>query len=310
MITTVTLNASIDKAYYLEHELSVGKVMRVKKVINSAGGKGLNVARVINLLGEKVIATGFIGGNNGNYLLELLNKDGISSCFTTVQSETRSCINVIEENFRSTEFLESGERISDEEVAQFLKNFKNQIEESEVVTISGSIPIGVKTDFYRFLIELCNKKGKKVILDSSGISFKNGLLGKPTLVKPNKEELEALYECEIKSLEDVIKIGKKINSQGVPYVVVSLGKDGAIMIHENHVFHAKPPIVKAVNTVGCGDSMVASLAIGLEKNRSPKENLAYAVAVGTANALSPKTGNFDICEFENILNNIELTEIN
>lgn len=310
MITTVTLNASIDKAYYLEHELSVGKVMRVKKVINSAGGKGLNVARVINLLGEKVIATGFIGGNKGNYLLELLNKDGISSCFTTVQSETRSCINVIEENFRSTEFLESGERISDEEVAQFLKNFKNQIEESEVVTISGSIPIGVKTDFYRFLIELCNKKGKKVILDSSGISFKNGLLGKPTLVKPNKEELEALYECEIKSLEDVIKIGKKINSQGVPYVVVSLGKDGAIMIHENHVFHAKPPIVKAVNTVGCGDSMVASLAIGLEKNRSPKENLAYAVAVGTANALSPKTGNFDICEFENILNNIELTEIN
>ncbi|MGT2958988.1 1-phosphofructokinase [Streptococcus bovimastitidis] len=309
MITTVTLNASIDKAYYLEHQLSVGKVMRVKKVINSAGGKGLNVARIINLLGEKVIATGFVGGNNGNYLLELLNNDGITSSFTTVQSETRSCINVIEENFRSTEFLESGEKITDDEISQFLENFQHQIEGSEVVTISGSIPKGIKNEFYKDLIEMCNKMGKKVILDSSGISFQKGLLGKPTLVKPNKEELEAVFECDINSLTEVIKVGKKISDQGVPYVVVSLGKNGAIMIHDNRVYHARPPLVKAINTVGCGDSMVAGLAIGLEKNTDPKDCLIYAVAVGTANAMSTRTGYFDIREFEKILKNIEVTEI-
>lgn len=309
MITTVTLNASIDKAYYLESNLIVGTVMRVKNVINSAGGKGLNVARIVKLLGEEVLATGFVGGHNGDYLLELLNHDGIASAFTTVKCETRSCINVIEGNFRSTEFLEGGEELTEEEIVMFENNFSNLIDKTDVVTISGSMPKGLNPDFYKTLIEIALEKGKKVILDSSGLSFELGLKGKPTLVKPNEEELEALFHRKINSINDVIELGKKISEKGIEYVVVSLGKEGAILIHNNSVYHAKPPKIKAINTVGCGDSMVAALAFGLKNNFKPTDCLKYAVAVGTANAMTMNTGSFNKTDFENILTQVKVDEV-
>ena len=101
MITTVTLNASIDKAYYMESSIENGTVMRVKAVHNSAGGKGLNVARAVRLCGEEVLATGLVGGYNGKYLEALLDKDGVSHDFVHIQGETRSCINILDEAYES-----------------------------------------------------------------------------------------------------------------------------------------------------------------------------------------------------------------
>ena len=117
MITTVTLNASIDKAYYMESSIENGTVMRVKAVHNSAGGKGLNVARAVHLCGEEVLATGLVGGYNGKYLEALLDKDGVSHDFVHIQGETRSCINILDREYGSTEYLEPGFEV-DESTAE------------------------------------------------------------------------------------------------------------------------------------------------------------------------------------------------
>lgn len=293
MITTVTLNASIDKAYELLEPMTPGTVMRVKEVRNTAGGKGLNVARIVHLCQMPVLATGFAGGFNGQYLEWLLEKDGIPSCFTPIAGETRSCINVLEERYQSTEFLEPGSSVSEEELAAFYRQFEEVLAQTSVVTFSGSLPAGVPLDTYQRLIELAKKAGKLVLLDSSGEAFREGLKAQPTLVKPNKDEIEALFGVTLHSVEETLFYAQKIADQGIDYVVVSLGGDGAVLLHDGKIYRGQPPKIQPVNTVGCGDSMVGALAVALAKGQAPEECLRYAIAVGTANALSPYTGHFE-----------------
>lgn len=293
MITTVTLNASIDKAYHMDRAIVNGTVMRVSGCRNSAGGKGLNVARIIRLCGAKVQATGLVGGFNGQYLESLLDKDGIDHNFGKVEGETRSCINILDPEYGSTEYLEPGFTVKDYELDSYLDKFRQIIADSDVVTISGSAPAGVSKDVYQKMVEIVKAAGKQVILDTSGELLKNGIEAGPTMVKPNKDEIEALFGVKVTSREEVIRYAEKIYEKGIPYVVISLGGDGALLVCSDGIYQAIPPKVEVVNTVGCGDSMVGAFAVALEQKKAPKEALKYAASVATANALSPDTGNFD-----------------
>ena len=294
MITTVTLNAAIDKAYYMEREIVGGTVMRVKKVQNTAGGKGLNVARVVELCGEEVLATGIVGGFNGQYLEQMLTEDGVAHDFVHVKSETRSCINILDDRFGSTEFLEPGFEILPDEESDFLDLFRRLIAKSDIVTISGSVPKGVSANIYEKMIKMVKAEGKPVILDTGGRLLASGLLAKPTVIKPNREELSALLGKAIEDVSVAATFAEQLSKSGIPYVIVSLGKDGAILACKEGVFHGKPTRkVKIKNTVGCGDSMVGGFAVALLRGYPPSQALQYAVAVATANAMSEGTGNFD-----------------
>jgi tagatose 6-phosphate kinase len=309
MITTVTLNASIDKAYYMEKAIKNGEVMRVSRCRNSAGGKGLNVARVVQLCHEEVLATGLVGGYNGQYLESLLKADGISFEFGHVLGETRSCINILDPQYGSTEYLEPGCCVTKDEEKEYIKLFQEIVKKSDIVTLSGSVPQGLSADIYQKMIEIVKNENKEVILDTSGVYLKEGLLAKPTMVKPNKEEMEMLFDTEINTIEEVIHYAQKIAQMGIQYVVVSLGADGAILVMKNQVLHARPPVIQPVNTVGCGDSMVAAFAVALQRKYPPKEALTFSVAVATANALSPETGSFEMQQCESIFNQVKIKEI-
>lgn len=309
MITTVTLNASIDKAYHMDGRIENGKVMRVGSVRNTAGGKGLNVARAVDLCGEDVLASGLVGGYNGKYLESLLDQDGIRHDFEHIEGETRSCINILDEGFGSTEYLEPGCTVTEEEEARFLERFPKIIAGSSVVAASGSVPKGMSEDIYKKIVLAAKGMGKQVILDTSGKLLEQGMEACPTLVKPNKEEMEMLFGTEIRTAEDVIENAEKIRGKGIPYVVVSLGGDGALMLCGHGVFHGKPPKMKAANTVGCGDSMVGALAVAFHRGYAPREALRFAVAVASANALSPNTGNFDPKVQKDLLGKVEVIDL-
>ena len=309
MITTVTMNTSIDKAYFMDHEIQNGTVMRVSRCRNSAGGKGLNVARAVKLCGEKVQATGLTGGFNGKYLESLLEKDEVQYQFLHIAGETRCCINILDECYGSTEYLEPGCEVAAEEEDRFLQRFPEIIQKSNIITISGSIPRGMSKDIYAKMISKAMEMGKKVILDTSGELLKEGIKAKPTVVKPNQDEIELLYEVEIHTIEDVIKYARKIYEKGIPYVVISLGGEGALMVCEEGVFQGKPPKLEVVNTVGCGDSMVGGLAVALERNYTSQEALKFAVAVASANALSPNTGDFKPEIYEKILSEVTVKRL-
>ena len=157
MITTVTLNTLVDKLYLVE-KLEDYTVMRVKKVSNTVGGKGLNVSKVAYLLGEKVSALGFAGGFNGSYVSSLLEAQGIRAGFTRIQAETRSCINIRElSTGRHTEFLEPGAPVTHAECDEFLSGYRKTLPNSQVVTNSDSVPVGVEMDFYGKLVSLAKQ---------------------------------------------------------------------------------------------------------------------------------------------------------
>ena len=310
MITTVTLNVSVDKAYYIKGSVEPGTVARVQKCINTAGGKGLNVSRIIDFCGEEVLATGFSGGFNGAYVEDMLTKDGIKNKFTRTQAETRSCINILAEDETSTEYLEPGAPVSEEEVQTFLKDFDKILDQSDLVTISGSIPAGVPKDIYATLITQIKNKGKRVILDTSGDYLKEGIKAGPTMIKPNDEELEAVLGIKIENREQTIEAAKKMReTYGIEYVVVSLGGDGALVVCEEGVFHGKPPKLKAINTVGCGDSMVGAFAVALKQDKTIKDALTYAIAVSAANAVNPETGHIRMEDVDKIYPDVTINEL-
>lgn len=310
MITTITLNVSVDKAYYIKGSIVPGTVARVVKCRNTAGGKGLNVARIADFCGEEVTAVGFIGGFNGAYVKDLLDRDGIYNQFTKTKAETRSCINILAEDETSTEYLEPGETVTEEEVSRFFKDLDQLLESTDVFTISGSIPAGVPKDIYAKMIGKIKEKGKQVILDTSGDFLKEGIKAGPTMIKPNDEELEAILGVPIENRQQTINAAKEMHSQyGIQYVVVSLGGDGALLVGEEGIFHGKPPALKAVNTVGCGDSMVGAFAVAMKRKMKVKEALAYAVAVSAANAVNPETGHIRMEDVEEILPKVMVEEL-
>ena len=295
MISTVTLNASIDKAYQLACPLVDGTVMRVETCIDNAGGKGLNAARAAATCGEQVIATGFVGGNNGRLLCELLDADGIEHDFVHVESETRCCVNVLELNGRSTEFLEPGRPVGSEEVARMCEKIAEIAERADVVTFNGSVPAGAGMNIYRELVSVVRAAGKPAILDTSGTLLVNSLEARPTMIKPNTDEIQAILGRKPESIDEIVAAAREVHEKcGIEKVVVSLGGDGSVMACEEGVFRGRAPKIDVVNPVGSGDTMVGAFAVAIARGMSVEEQLAYAMSCASANCLSASTGHFDM----------------
>lgn len=308
MITTVTLNVAVDKLYLVD-EFETSRVTRVRECTPTAGGKGLNVARVASILGENVFATGFIGGHSGRYVEEMLKSDRIENDFVRVDGETRTCINVIDRNGRSTELLEPGVTVNEENRSEFLTKFAQIIKKSSVIVLSGSMPRGCGPEFYPELIRLAKKDGCKVILDTSGENLKQGIKAQPTMIKPNRDEIGALLGTDAVGRDELVRAAQTLHDGGIAYVAVSLGKEGALLVCGEGVFIGTPPDVKVVNTVGCGDSMVAAFAAGFERGYGPEQALKFALAVSSANAMCRQTGFFRPEDLSNILSGGKVTKL-
>jgi len=309
VITTITLNVSIDKRYVIER-FELGTVMRVKECNYTAGGKGLNVSKVAALMNEEVTATGFIGGYAGDYIAKQIELFGVKSNFVRVNGESRSCINFFDESTgKQTEFLEPGALVASEDVKIFLKRLPAVIENCNTVTISGSVPKGVDTNIYADIIEIIKQRGKKVILDTSGILLEKGIKACPTMIKPNTDEIEMLSGIHINSTEQVVQAAEKLHMGGIPIVVVSLGKNGALVVCDEGIFHGITPDIKVVNTVGCGDSMVAAFAVGISRDCSIVDTIKMAMAISTANALRAETGYFVDEDYKYLINQVKIVQM-
>ena len=221
MILTVTMNPSIDISYPLD-ELKIDTVNRVVDVTKTAGGKGLNVTRVLSEFGDSVAATGLVGGKLGDYLVENID-DKVSKRFFSIKGETRNCIAILHGD-NQTEILEKGPEVLKQEGQDFLAHFENLLDTVEVVAISGSLPAGLPVDYYANLVDLANQAGKPVVLDCSGAALQAVLESphKPTVIKPNNEELSQLLGREIsKDLDKLKKILQEPLFAGIEWIIVS-----------------------------------------------------------------------------------------
>ena len=309
MILTVTLNAAIDKRYVVEG-FRIGEVNRVKECTYVPGGKGLNVSKPASIYGAEVVATGFAGGHAGAYIEDALKPFGIRSAFYHVDAESRSCINIWDEvNQVQTEFLEPGFTLTEEDFAGFEAKFRQLVQEAKVVAMSGSVPKGLDGTAYQRLVKIVKDAGIPVILDTSGKLLEMGIEAIPTMIKPNIDEIRMLTGKRCDDISEIIEAARAIHERGVKIVAVSLGADGSLAVGDDGIFRARVPKIDAVNTVGCGDSMIAGFALGLSKGLPLEETLRLASAISAAAAMREETGFFVMEDMEKLLPQIEIIRL-
>lgn len=313
MIMTVTMNPSVDIGYHLDTFL-LDDVNRVNEVSKTAGGKGLNVARVVHDLGLQVGATGIIGGTLGEFITDKLGEQGLPDYFYKIEKESRNCIAILHEG-KQTEILEKGPHISEEETEAFLEYFHHLLETEaiSVLTISGSLPKGMTANVYKRLISFANEKGIPVILDTSGSVLVEVLEDsslKIAAIKPNQDELSAIENKELSSSPtEWQEILKTPRYSQVDWVIISLGADGAFAKHKNDFYQVTIPPIEVVNPVGSGDATVAGIAVALKKALPPVDLLKTAMTTGMLNTMEMTTGRVNKDLFDIYFNQITITKL-
>lgn len=292
-LLTITLNTSVDIAYQLDH-FELNQTNRVKNVIKTAGGKGLNVTRVANILGIDHLATGVIGGTTGEFIKRDLEQDHIKHDFYETNIESRQCIAILN-GAHQTELLEPGYSITQEDIQSFMKHVNELIQAHDIIAISGSALPGMNVETYQAHIDFAVSHGKKVLLDVNGHTLKDLLNHEgqslPYLIKPNIEELNQLFNVkDYDNHQEIIEALRSPLLSQIPCVMISLGSNGALYKYQHQIYKVNIPKIKAVNAVGSGDSSIAGFSYGLIHKHDVHYVVKSAMAAGIANALEQKTG--------------------
>ena len=290
MIYTVTLNPALDKTVEIP-SLTVDSVNRITTMRTDPGGKGLNVSKVIDMLGGKSIAIGILGGDTGRSIQTALKRMGLETDFCFVEGETRTNMKVIDPvNHTNTDINEPGVTVSKEILDALLDDLLEKISEGDIVVISGSMPKGSPEDTYYVWTKACREKGAKVILDADGALFATGVKASPYLVKPNNHELSRFAGRKLETVEELEAEAKKLmQDYGIKKVVVSMGGDGALYVTEEKTIYAEGLKVPVGSTVGAGDSVVAALAFAEENGNSLEDTVRLSTATGGANVMCSGT---------------------
>jgi len=291
MITTVTLNAAIDKTYIVPG-FQKSRLFRVEQTVSEAGGKGINVARVITLLGGSAIAIGFIAGMQGRVIADSLTAQGVPHEFTLAEGESRVCLTVLdpESEADQTELLEPGPLVDNGHLDALRAKVDTLAARSSLVVLSGSMPRGCPVDIYAELAAIAMNRGAKVVLDTSGEALAAGVEARPFLIKPNEHEIGTLLGATPRKDAELIDAVRELMGRGIACVVVSLGARGAIAGWFGELYRVTAPKIDAVNPVGCGDSMVAGLVTAIERGCAARSSLRLGAACGAANALQLRAG--------------------
>ncbi len=276
-ILTVTLNPAIDKTFNPVRSASVA----------TAGGKGINVSRTLKDLGINVLATGLVGRDSMKFFKQQLDKEKIPHNFVPTKNPTRTNETILD--LKKEEIprrLGKGFTVDQKEIKQFKIKFRKLLKSATLAVLSGSKPQGVSDNIYLELIEIARDAGVECILDSHGPAFKHALKAKPLAIKPNREEAQEALGRPLRSQADLIEAVQYFLKRDVQNVFISLAQDGAIASNGKQIFSARPPDVKMINSVGCGDAFVAGFIFALQNNFTFEKALAWAIATGSANGLT------------------------
>lgn len=282
MIYTVTLNPSIDYIVRLD-KVNLGSVNRMDSDDKFAGGKGINVSRVLKRLGIENTATGFIGGFTGKFITDNLVSEGIASNFVEVNQDTR--INVKIKADAETEINGPGPEISTEKLAE-LKEILSSLSPADTVVFAGSSPKNLGNVVYKELIGLTRKTGAQVVCDFEGQTLLDSLEFEPLLVKPNNHELGDIFGVKLENLDQIESYARQILDKGAQHVIISMAGDGALLVTRDGAYFAKPIKGNVKNSVGAGDSMVAGFTGEFVRSGDAVEAFKWGVACGTATTFS------------------------
>ncbi len=308
MILTVSCNPAIDKTYNTSNVM-IGQINRMRDLVSIPGGKAVNVTKVLRQFDAHVTATGFVGGYTGEFIEEELRNMGVNTSFTYIRGLTRSNMNIIGDDGYVTEILEPGPKILSFEREDFMDRFRELVKISEYVVLSGSLTEGLPEDFYAKLIKICNEHGAKAFLDASGEPLKRGIEAVPYCIKPNRRELEYAVGKKLSTEAEIIQAAYEYIKAGVVKVVVSMGDKGLLQITKTKVIKAVPPRIKKVNTVGCGDCVVAAMILGMIQGLNDEDTMKFAAGVSAANATTLESGMIPQDTMETLIQDVVIVTV-
>jgi len=289
VIRTITLNPAVDRTATIDR-FAVDAVNRVSASRLDAGGKGINVSKALMHLGVQSVAYGFLGGAAGRFIRSSLDAQGIQHHFVEVDGETRTNLKIVDPTLGThTDVNESGPCATAEAMARLEAELFAGAGSGDVFVFSGSVCPGVDAGIYADWIRRASSLGARTVLDADGEALRLGIAAGPTVVKPNLEELERLVGSPLSrngrvDPGTVTIAARGLLALGVNIVVVSLGAQGALFVDGAQAIMAHGIPIKALSTVGAGDSVVAALCIGLERGENLERLVRPAVAAGTAAA--------------------------
>ncbi|MFC0471154.1 1-phosphofructokinase [Halalkalibacter kiskunsagensis] len=303
MIYTVTLNPALD--YFVEiDELNVGALNRSTYDYKAPGGKGINVSRVLKRFGHNSKSLGFTGGFTGDYVRDVIEKEGIETDFIQVNGDTR--INIKVKGKIESEINGVSPDIKNEYLEQLQKQL-SVLNEGDALVLAGSVPSTIPDDIYETLCQGALDRKAEVFIDSSGEPMKKVIEKRPTFIKPNHHELGELFSVELKEPKEAVPYVRKLIEKGITYVLVSFAGDGAILGTNEQILYANTPKGIVRNSVGAGDSVVAGFLAAKKEKMNLEDSFKFAVATGSATAFSKGFAQRE--DVETLMKEITISEI-
>ena len=312
MILTVTLNAAIDRTVAVPN-FRLGHRHRAVESRTVAGGKGINVARALKLLGRPVIATGFAGGPTGNRLLEQLRTEAVLTDFTRIAAETRINLAVIDPTSgEQTEINERGPAVSPEEVEAFVRRVGYLADGAKLCVLAGSLPPGAGDDLYARLVKDLGERGLPVVLDAEGSAMLAGLRAGASVVTPNEREAEELVGQEFADRDDLIQGLAELVRLGAGEAAITR-PDGCVAVigsgSEQRFLEVRTEPLDPVSTVGSGDAFLAGYVAARYDGKEADECLAYGVACGAESTQHFGAGAVDRNQVERLLGEVHVQDL-
>lgn len=308
MISVLGINTAIDHLVQVG-ELRLGEVNRAAHEQVLPGGKGLHVAQTVAALGEPVQLIGLVDAAHRNLIARRMSERGVLFHGVEIDAPLRHCIALRDARGQITEVLGQGPRLGERDRAALQRAFRRALEESDLVVLSGSLPRGLADGAYAELAEQVHAAGKRCLVDASGEALKQAVAARPFLLKPNRDEAEALFGRGVGDLDAAVAALRELHARGVAMPALSLGALGAVAMDESGVWHAVVELEQVRNTVGSGDCFLAGMAVAIARGEPLCEALRLAVACGGANAAGEETGYVERRMVDALLDEVRLQRI-
>ena len=308
-VSVLTLNPAVDVSYIIPQLLEYQKVL-ARQTLYHAGGNGINITRALTELGVPAHCCSIIAGESGDLLLKLLD-DILCDKHTwfRVDGETRINTTIMQQNppgqYEVTSF---GPEIPGDAVKDvcdcLLEHTGNGIG-----VLSGLVPPSVPETIYAEVTQGINDQGGKAVADARPNVLKHVIEAKPWMIRINKHRLERLLNRVMGSVEDIAEAARSIQQQGIEYVCITMGDNGAVLVDPDNSYHGDSPKIHKQCTVGSGDSMVTGLIASSTKGETPQEMLRFGIMCASATASQPGTELFKAADLESWDIDIEITAL-
>lgn len=306
MIVTVTLNPALDRTYFVR-DFEWNRTIRASQSVPGMGGKATDASWVLGELGYANLALGFAAGDTGRRMEKMLRQRGCKTDFVWVEGETRTNIVIVSDEGKGQSTLtEPGLQIDARELDKLKDKFSAALKKASCVLIGGTVPPGIEVSIYTELVTQAREARVPVVFDASGPGLKAGMEGRPTMAKPNIDEIAELYGRPVTTVEEAYKAGRELQDKYGAALVITLGKEGALAVLPGRAYRIPVLQIPVVSTAGAGDAVLAGLVAALSEGKPIEDGLRLGFAAAAAVCLIPATADCRRADVQRLLPQIEL----